>query len=104
MIRQGSTKAWPLCTLNGAHLPTDGSRTVRVPFVTMTATGDAVMPAEASARLDRERVEITIAPAFAWMTVAGIVPTASGWAMTSGEAPIDGAAMARPATSARPNT
>ena len=61
----GSTKDWPFETLNGVQFATDGSKTVNVPPVTTTATGE---PCSCQPKLPPGATLIdssTIAPVFA---------------------------------------
>ena len=73
--------------MNGAHFVTAGSKTVSVPPVTTTATGE---PCVCQPKLPPGAIVIdsrTIAPVVAWMVVAFIIPTASGLATIGCTAP-----------------
>ena len=100
----GSTNDCPFETLNGAQLATEGSRTVKVPPVTTTATGELCV---CQPKLPPCLIVITsriIAPAVAWIVVGFIVPTARALAKTGASLPSDGAAVARTQTKATPSS
>ena len=91
-------------TLNGAHFATAGSKTVSVPPVTTTATGE---PWVCHPKLPPGWIVIesrTTAPVVAWMVVAFIIPTASGFATIGSPPPNDGAAIASAPTTAKPSS
>src|SRR3954469_16248061 len=100
----GSTNDRPFETLKGLQLPTVGSKTVRVPEATTTATGapwtcQPKLPPGAS-RYDWR----IVIPVWAWIVVAWIFPAASVWATIGASLPTDGAAAARAATTASPSS
>src|SRR5262245_66417679 len=96
----GSTNERPFETLNGLQLLTVGSKTVRVPEATATATG---APWTCQPKLPPGAIRYDsriVVPVWAWIVVAWIFPAAIVLATIGVSLPNDGAAAARAATTA----